>query len=74
MYRTSQAARILSAALAAVLGLGLVATAGGALSERRSSPRAESLRVMHLEPVIVRLHKQPQVAAAACDQAPKAAL
>ena len=73
MYRTSQTARILSAALAAVLGLGLVATAGGALREQRASPRVESLRVVHLEPVTVRLHKQPQVAAA-CEQAPKAVL
>jgi predicted membrane-bound spermidine synthase len=73
MYRTSQSIRILSAALAAVLGLGLVATAGGALREQRSFPKAESLRVVHLEPVTVRLHKQPHVAAA-CEQTPKAAL
>lgn len=73
MYRTSQSIRILSAALATVLGLGLVATAGGALREERVSSRAEGLRVVHLEPVTVRLHKQPQVAAA-CEQAPKAAL
>ncbi|MGZ8993611.1 MAG: hypothetical protein ACXW16_06300 [Burkholderiaceae bacterium] len=73
MYRTSQSARILSAALAAVLGLGLVATAGGALREPRVSPKAESLKVVHLEPVTVRLHKQPQVAAA-CEQSPKTAL
>lgn len=72
MYRTSQSIRILSAALAAVLGLGLVATAGGALREQRSFPKAESLKV-HLEPVTVRLHKQPHVAAA-CEQTPKAAL
>lgn len=72
MYRTSQSVRFLSAALAAVLGLGLVATAGGALREQRSFPKA-SLQVVHLEPVTVRLHKQPQVAAA-CEQAPKAAL
>jgi len=36
-------------------------------------PKAEPLQVVHLEPVIVRLHKQPHVAAA-CEQAPKAAL
>ena len=73
MYRISQSIRILSAALAAVLGLGLVATAGGALREQRAFPKAESLRVVHLEQVTVRLHKQPHVAAA-CEQTPKAAL
>lgn len=73
MYRTSQSVRILSAALAAVLGLGLVATAGGALREHRAFPKAESMKVVHLKPVVVRLHPQPQVAAA-CEQAPKAAL
>jgi predicted membrane-bound spermidine synthase len=73
MYRTSRATRILSAALAAILGLGLLATAGGALRELRMLPKAEPLQVVHLEPVIVRLHKQPHVAAA-CEQAPKAAL
>lgn len=73
MYRTSQSIRLLSAALAAVLGLGLVATAGGALREHRVFPKAESLKVVYLEPVTVRLHKQPQIAAA-CEQAPKAAL
>jgi len=73
MYRTSQSVRILSAALAAVLGLGLVATAGGALHVQRGFSKSESLRVVHLEPVIVRLNQQPHVAAA-CEQTPKAAL
>lgn len=73
MYRTSRSIRILSAALAAVLGLGFIATAGGVLREQRVFPKAESLRVVHLEPVTVRLHKQPDVAAA-CEQAPKATL
>jgi hypothetical protein len=71
MYRTSHSIRILSAALAAVFGLGLVATAGGALHEERMLPRAETLQVVHLEPVVVQLHQQPHVSAA-CEQAPKA--
>ncbi len=61
MYRTSHSIRILSAALAAVFGLGLVATAGGALREERAPTKAEALQVMHLEPVVVKLH--PAVAA-----------
>jgi hypothetical protein len=73
MYRTSHSIRILSAALAAVFGLGLVATAGGALHEERMLPKAETLHVMHLEPVVVRLHGLPH-AAAACEQAPKASM
>jgi hypothetical protein len=73
MYRTSHSIRILSAALAAVFGLGLVATAGGALHEERMLPKAETLQVMHLEPVVVRLHEPPH-AAAACEQAPKASM
>jgi len=73
MYRTSHSIRILSAAFAAVFGLGLVATAGGALSEERGLPKAETLQVVHLQPVVVRLHQPPQVAAA-CEQAPKASM
>jgi hypothetical protein len=73
MYRTSHSIRILSAALAAVFGLGLVATAGGALREERVLPKAETLQVMHLEPVVVQLHQPPHVAAA-CEQAPKASM
>jgi hypothetical protein len=73
MYRASHSIRILSAALAAVFGLGLVATAGGALREERALPKAEALQVVHLEPVVIRLHQPPHVAAA-CEQAPKAAL
>ena len=72
MYRTSHSIRILSAAGAAILGLGLVATAGGALHEDRALTRAERLPVVQLDPVVVRLH-QPQVAAS-CEQAPKTAL
>lgn len=72
MYRTSHSIRILSAALAAVFGLGLVATAGGALSEERVLPKAETLQV-HLDPVVVRLHQPPHVAGA-CEQAPKASM
>lgn len=73
MYRTSHSIRILSAALAAVFGLGLVATAGGALHEERALPKAEALRVVHLEPVVIRLHQSPHVATG-CEQAPKATL
>ena len=73
MYRTSHSIRILSAALAAVFGLGLVATAGGALHEERAPTRIEPLQVIHLEPVVVKLHPTSQFSAA-CEQAPKAAL
>ena len=73
MYRTSHSIRFLSAALAAVFGLGLVATAGGALHEERPVTRAESLQVVHLEPVVIKLRPASQIAAS-CAQAPKAAL
>lgn len=73
MYRTSLSIRFISAALAAVFGLGLIATAGGALREDRAQPGAEALQVIHLEPVVVRLHQPPHFAAA-CEQAPKTAL
>ena len=73
MYRTSHSIRILSAAFAAVFGLGLVATAGGALHEERPMTRADSLQVIHLEPVVIKLRPTSQISAA-CEQAPKAAL
>jgi hypothetical protein len=73
MYRTSHSIRILGAALAAVFGLGLVATAGGALHEERVSTRVQPLQVIHLEPVVVKLHPTSQFSAA-CEQAPRAAL
>ncbi len=73
MYRTSHSIRILSAALAAVFGLGLVATAGGALHEERAMTRSEPLQVVHLEPVVIKLRPASQISAA-CEQAPKAAL
>ena len=73
MYRASNSIRILSAALAAVFGLGLVATAGGALREERVLPKTEALQVVHLEPVVIRLHQPPHIAAG-CEQAPKASL
>ena len=73
MHRTSHSIRILSAALAAVFGLGLVATAGGALHEERATTKVQPLQVIHLEPVVVRLHPTSQLSAA-CEQAPKAAL
>ncbi len=73
MYRTSHSIRILSAALAAVFGLGLVAIAGGALHAERALPRAEALQVIHLEPVIIRLHQPSQLAAPAVQHS-KAAL
>ncbi len=69
MYRTSNQIRIFSAALAAVFGLGLVATAGGALNEDR--PLA--LQLVRLEPVVIKPAHSPSIAAA-CDQTPKAAL
>ncbi|MGH6612058.1 MAG: hypothetical protein ACRECQ_17585 [Burkholderiaceae bacterium] len=72
MYRTSHQTRILSAALAAMFGLGIVATAGGALSEARASSAA-NLQLVKLEPVIVEL-KQSSKVAASCADAPKAAL
>jgi hypothetical protein len=73
MYRASHSIRILSATLAAVFGLGLVATAGGALRVDRVLPTAEAVQVVHLEPVVIRLHQSPHVATA-CEQAPKASL
>ncbi|HYM48536.1 MAG TPA: hypothetical protein VES91_08640 [Burkholderiaceae bacterium] len=72
MYRTSHPIRILSATLAVVFGLGLVATAGGALSEERATPTRAGLQLVKLEPVVIKPH-QSRVAAA-CEQAPKAAL
>jgi len=73
MYSTSHSIRILSAAVAAVFGLGLVATAGGALRVERAPTTFEAMRVIHLEPVVVKLHAASQMSAA-CEQAPKAAL
>ncbi len=73
MYRTSYSIRILGAVFGAAIGLGFVATAGGALREERALPSAEALRVVQLEPVVIRLHQPPQVAAG-CEQKPKAAL
>lgn len=69
MYRTSSSIRITSAALAAVFGLGLVATAGGAL--REAQPKVEALPMIYMEPVVIRLHQPPHIAA---EQAPKTAL
>lgn len=73
MYRTPHLIRLLSAAVAAVFGLGLVATAGGALREERALPKAEPMQVIHMEPVIVRLHQPSQLAAPAVKES-KAAL
>ena len=73
MYRTSHAIRILSAALAAVFGLGLVATAGGALSEERAPSTITGLQLVKLEPVVITPHQTSKVAAA-CEQGPKTAL
>ena len=73
MYRTSPSIRILSAALAAVFGLGLVATAGGALHEERVPSKTEAPQVVHLEPVVVSPHQPPHVVAG-CEQAPKASM
>ena len=73
MYRTSHSIRILSAALAAVFGLGLVATAGGALRVERAPTTPEALQLIQLEPVVIKLRPTSQLSAA-CEQAPKAAL
>ena len=73
MYRTSHQARFLSAVLAAVFGLGLVATAGGALSVERATPTGAGLQLVKLETVVVTPHRSPKIAAA-CEQAPKVAL
>ena len=73
MYRTSRSVRILSAVAAAVFGLGLVATAGGALRVERAPTAVGPLQAIHLEPVVIRLQPTSQLSAA-CEQAPKAAL
>lgn len=72
MYRTSHHIRIFSAALAAVVGIGLVAIAGGALSEERK-PSSTGLQLVRLDPVVVTLHSASRIAAG-CSGAPKAAL
>ena len=72
MYRTSPSIRILSAAVAAVFGLGLVAAAGGALRVQRAGT-VEPVQVIHLEPIVIKLQPTSQLSAA-CEQAPKAAL
>ncbi len=73
MYRTSHSIRILSAAVAVVFGLGLVATAGGALRGERAPAAGEALQVIHLEPVVIKRQPTSQLSAA-CEQAPKATL
>jgi hypothetical protein len=73
MYRTSHSIRFLSAAAAAVFGLGLVATAGGALRVERVPTIFEPLQVIHLEPVVIKPQPASQLSAA-CEQAPKTAL
>ena len=73
MYRTSHSIRFVSAAVAVVFGLGLVATAGGVLHEERAPPKVEPLRVIHMEPVVIRLHKPAQLAVPAVHDS-KAAL
>jgi hypothetical protein len=72
MYRTSHHVRIFSAALAAVVGIGLVATAGGALSEERR-PSSTGLQLVRLDPVVVTQHSSAQIAAG-CSEAPKVAM
>lgn len=73
MYRTSHSIRIFSAALAAVFGLGLVATAGGALRDEGALPAVASIQLVKLEPIVITPHRAASVTAA-CDQTPKAAL
>jgi hypothetical protein len=72
MYRTSHHIRILSAALAVVVGIGLVATAGGALSEERK-PSSAGLQLVRLDPVVVTQHSPARIAAG-CTEAPKVAM
>ncbi|MEP6609328.1 MAG: hypothetical protein ABJA83_11685 [Burkholderiaceae bacterium] len=71
MYSTSNAIRISSAALAAIFGLGLVATAGGALHEERVTPA--EMRLVKLGAVVVTPDASPRVAAS-CAQASKSTL
>jgi hypothetical protein len=73
MYGTSSSIRILGAAVAAVFGLGLVATAGGALRVERARTAGETLQVINLEPVVIKLKPNSQLSAA-CEHGPKAAL
>ncbi len=73
MYRTPHQVRLFSAAIAAVVGLGLVATAGGALSEERAPLAATKLDLVKLDPVVITLHASPRVASG-CSDSPKAAL
>ena len=72
MYRTSHPVRLFSAALAAVIGLGLVATAGGALSEEHAQ-RTAHLQLIKLDPVVVTLHPAARIASQ-CSDAPKVAM
>lgn len=65
MYRTSHHIRIISAALAVFFGVGLVATAGGSLSEDRTMQIGSGLQLVKLEPVVVKPHDAR--VAAACE-------
>lgn len=72
MYRTPHSIRFSSAVLAAFFGLGLVATAGGAL--RTEQPRAGAeMQLVKLDAVVIRAN-EPVGFAAACESVRKAAL
>lgn len=72
MYRTPYSIRLSSAVLAVVFGLGLVATAGGALREENQLPFA-NMQLVKLEAVVIKPNASIGFAAA-CEQTPKAAL
>jgi len=70
MYRTPHSIRFSSALLAAFFGLGLVATAGGAL--RAAQPRTE-MQLVRLDTVVIKA-SEPIGFAAACESSRKTAL
>jgi len=72
MYRTPHSIRFSSALLAAFFGLGLVATAGGALRAEQPRTGAE-MRLVKLDAVVITA-SEPMSFAAACDSARKTAL
>jgi hypothetical protein len=70
MYSTSHSIRITSAALAVVFGLGLVATAGGAL---REDAAWAAVQLVKLDAVVI-TPDGTKSTASACESTPKAAL
>jgi len=72
MYRTPHSIRFSSALLAAFFGLGLVATAGGALRAEQPRTGAE-MQLVRLDTVVIKA-SEPMGFAAACDSSQKTAL